>query len=85
MWDQTCSKYMYPYIQLDESPKIAVTNKNDTGLKNDKKYSMKKEQIKDSTPKLPPKPQGHQNLNYKLPPKKPTVGYEASSKQEVKP
>ena len=60
---------MYFLSKVDESPgpKIAVINKNDQGSKNESKKSVPN--IKDSTPKLPPKPSGGQNLNYKLPPR----------------
>ena len=70
---------------LDESPrqpKVAVSGKHDQGVKQE----YNKQEVKGSTPKLPPKPQG-QNLNYKLPPK-PSMGqYEPprpESKQESK-
>jgi hypothetical protein len=60
-----------------------VISKNDQAGKNDNKIFIKKD-IKDSNPKLPPKPQGANSVNYKLPPKKPTGQYDPSYKQEVK-
>lgn len=77
---------MYITYYSDESPqpKITITNKHDQAEKVDiNKYALKKE-IKDSTPKLPPKPQIANSVNYKLPPKKPSGQYDQNYKQEVK-
>ena len=81
------------FTYLDESPrpKITISSKNEQGLqgsKNDSNKNMvKKVEEKGSASKLPPKPYGTPNLNYKLPPKPPMGSHEPPKpepKHEVK-